>query len=281
MPHDQIDKSANSSAPHEIKRVRHDLKRRMLTVSRVERLSPKMLRVILTGADLAGFVSAGFDDHIKLFFPPRGAERPELPELGPNGPVYREGAVRPAVRDFTPRRYDAEANELAIDFALHDEGPAAEWAASAEPGRFLGVGGPRGSFVVPVDFDWHLLVGDETALPAIGRRLEELPPSTKAIVVAQVDGASDEIALASRADLDIRWVHRGNSPTGDGEALEKTVAELDLPAGDGYAWVACESDLAKALRRRLLERHGLPRQWVKAAGYWKRGAIATHERHED
>lgn len=277
MPNDQT----TISVPHEISRVRHDLKCRMLRVSHVRRLSPKMVRVTLTGDDLAGFVSAGFDDHVKLFFPPEGSEKPVLPTLGANGPVFPEGAERPDRRDYTPRSYDAARNELAIDFALHESGPATKWAESAEPGQFLGVAGPRGSFVVPVDFDWHLLVGDETALPAIGRRLEELPAGTRAIVVAEVDGPADEIALTSAAPLDIRWVHRQGRAPGEPALLDRSVGELALPQGEGYAWVACESDVAKALRRRLLDQHGLPRQWVKAAGYWKRGAVASHERIED
>lgn len=211
MPNDQT----TISVPHEIRRVRHDLKCRMLRVSHVRRLSPKMVRVTLTGDDLAGFVSAGFDDHVKLFFPPEGSEKPVLPTLGANGPVFPEGAERPDRRDYTPRSYDAARNELAIDFALHESGPATKWAESAEPGQFLGVAGPRGSFVVPVDFDWHLLVGDETALPAIGRRLEELPAGTRAIVVAEVDGPADEIALTSAAPLDsggsiVRAARRAN-----------------------------------------------------------------------
>lgn len=270
-----------TASTHEIRRVRHDLKRRLPSVSRVERLSPKMLRVTLSGDDLSGFVSAGFDDHVKLFFPPEGTEKPVLPTFGANGPTFPEGAVRPDARDFTPRRYDAERNELVIDFALHDNGPATSWAEAARPGQFLGVGGPRGSFVVPVDFDWHLLAGDETALPAIGRRLEELPADTRAIVIAEVDGPSDEIALSSQASLDIRWVHRRGGVRGDAGLLDRAVAGLTLPQGDGYAWVACESNVAKALRRRLLDQHGLPKQWVKAAGYWKRGAVATHDHHDD
>ena len=157
------------------RRVRHETKMRLLQVREVSRLTPKMVRIVVSGEALAGFISAAHDDHVKLFFPQPGQDKPVLPTPTPNGPVYPEGAPRPAARDYTPRRYDAAANTLVVDFVLHGEGPATTWAAQARPGQFLGVGGPRGSFIVPDDFDWYLLAGDETAIPAIGRRLEELP----------------------------------------------------------------------------------------------------------
>jgi NADPH-dependent ferric siderophore reductase len=163
------------------RRVRHETKMRLLQVREVSRLTPKMVRVVVGGEALAGFISAAHDDHVKLFFPQPGHDKPVLPTPTPNGPVYPEGAPRPAARDYTPRRYDATANALTIDFVLHGVGPATTWAAQARPGQFLGVGGPRGSFIVPDDFDWYLLAGDETAIPAIGRRLQELPAGTRVI----------------------------------------------------------------------------------------------------
>ena len=78
------------------------------------------------------------------------------------------------MRDYTPRRYDLDTLELDIDFVLHGDGPASTWAEQAKPGQFLHIGGPRGSMIVPDIFDSYLLIGDETALPAIARRLEGL-----------------------------------------------------------------------------------------------------------
>ena len=128
------------------RRVRHETKMRLLQVRDVSRLTPKMVRVVVGGDALAGFVSASYDDHVKLFFPHPGEEKPVLPTPSPNGPVYPEGVARPPSRDYTPRRYDAAASTLTLDFVLHDAGPATAWAAQAQPGHFLGVGGPRGSF---------------------------------------------------------------------------------------------------------------------------------------
>ncbi|NNM72747.1 siderophore-interacting protein [Enterovirga aerilata] len=255
------DLSPTNPARHRIERVRHELKRRVLTVAKVERLVPSMVRVTLAGPDLAGFVSASYDDHVKLFFPVEGGE--------------------PAGRDYTPRRFDPARNELAIDFALHEAGPATRWASEARQGDSLTIGGPRGSFVVPDDFDWYLFVGDETALPAIGRRLEELRPGTRSIVVAEVAGPQEELALPSRSAVEAIWVHRGAAEPGTTTGLEEAVARLSLPEGEGYAWVAGEAAIARRLRRLLVEQHGQPKEWLKAAAYWTRGRADAHGAIED
>lgn len=261
-----LDATAPAADPRAPRRVRHEPRRRTLTVKSVEKLAAHMIRVILTG-DLSGFTSLGFDDHIKLFFP--------------DGAKDTAGAPNTLSRDFTPRRYDATANTLAIDFALHDAGPATRWAAQAKPGDTLTIGGPRGSFVIPTSYDFHLLIGDETALPAIGRRLAELPAGSRAVVLAEIDGASDELKFDSQADVTVTWAHRNGTAAGASDALAKKLATLQLPAGDYYAWVACESLIAKALRRQLIADHGANPKWMRAAGYWRRGAVAVHDVIED
>lgn len=245
-------------ARHETQRVRHELKRRVLDVTAVEKIAPKMVRVTLGGADLDGFTSLGYDDHVKLFFPVPGA-----PE-------------QPAMRDYTPRRYDAARRELQIDFVLHGEGPASTWAEQAAVGQQLTIGGPRGSFVVPMDFDAYLFVGDETAWPAISRRLEELPAGAQAFVVAEVDTAADELPWTSRANVQVTWVHREGRPAGQSEALNRAVRKVQLPPGDCYMWAAGESSAMRELRPLFVAR-GAPKEWIKAAGYWKIGAEAAHE----
>ncbi len=263
------------------RRVRHETKSRLLRVRDVRRITPKMVRIVVGGDALAGFTSAAHDDHVKLFFPQPGQDKPVLPTPSPNGPVYPEGAPRPAARDYTPRHYDAAANTLAVDFVLHGDGPATAWAAQARPGSFLGVGGPRGSFIVSDDFDWYLLTGDETALPAIGRRLEELPAGTRAIVIAEVADAGEEQTFETRARLEMRWLHRDGAAPGNHLLLLKAIAEMSMPPGEGYAWVAAEAATAKALRRFLVDERGLRKDRVKAAAYWKQGAVAVHETYDD
>ena len=262
-------------------RVRHELRRRVLDVRRVTRITPRMVRVTLAGPELEGFVSASFDDHVKVFFPSSGEELPLMPTMTPNGPVYPEGMPRPAARDYTPRRYDPASGELDLDFALHAEGPATSWAATAAPGHKLGLGGPRGSFVLPDDLDWHLLVGDETALPAIGRRLEELPATARADAIIEVADAAERQPLPSRDGLTVTWLHRDGAPAGEADRLLAATEAWTPPPGGGFAWVACESGAARQLRRLLLDRHGVGRERVKAAGYWRRGDAAAHDTHDD
>ena len=196
--------SAFTPAPLAVERVRHTLQARHLQVVRRTAVSPGFVRITLAGPELAGFVSAGFDDHLKLILPQPGQERPSLPSLQDGRPVFPE--PRPVLRDYTPARFDAAAGELDIEVALHDAGPATDWAASAFVGQWVGIAGPRGSLVIPTGFDWHWLIGDESALPAIARRLAELPATTAATVRIHVRNAADRRALATAAQLDLQWV---------------------------------------------------------------------------
>ena len=262
-------------------RVRHELRFRLLEVLRTERLTPGMVRVVLGGSDLAGFHSPGFDDHVKLFFPDPATGEIAMPRLGPNGPETPAGAPPAVRRDYTPRHFDPVALTLAIDFAVHDAGPATTWALQAAPGQRLGVGGPRGSAILPTNFDWHLLIGDDTALPAIGRRLAELPAGARAVVLAEVDGPADVLTWPTAAQADVQWVFRTGGAPGDPAPLLTHLRGLSLPTGDFHAWVACETGVAKTLRAHLVGERGANPKWTKAAGYWRRGSEATHDSIED
>lgn len=235
-----------------VERVRHELKRRELVVARVAQLSPHVRAITFSGEALAGFVSASFDDHVKL--------------------ILDAGDDTPVLRDYTPRSWDLAAGELTIEFALHADGPASRWAAQAAPGDRATIGGPRGSFIIPADYEWHLLAGDASALPAIARRLEELPSGTRVSVIAQVDPA-DRRPLATSADVSLQWVDSS-------QALQDAVRAFELPAGEGYAWCAGEAADTAALRRILVEGKGHDRHAIRAAAYWKRGAAAHHENLE-
>lgn len=234
-----------------VRRVRHELRRRELVVARVEPLGPGFVAVTFAGEALADFVSDSFDDHVKF-----------IPDAA--------GEVR---RDYTPRAFDRERRELTIEFALHGHGAASEWARGAAPGQRVVVGGPRGSFIVPTDYDWHLLAGDATALPAISRRLEELPAQTQAIVLVHA-APGDRRSFRTAARLRLQWVDS------DEELLAATRA-LTLPAGEGYAWAAGEASTMAALRRVLVEEKKHPRTAMRVAAYWKRGASSHHENLED
>ena len=271
--------SASTTPDRTPHRVRHELRFRQLTVKTVQRVTPHLIRITLTGDDLAGFTSPGFDDHAKIFFPDATGQL-TLPTVGPDGPVWPAGG-RPTMRDYTPRRYDADANTLELDFALHDAGPATQWAEQARPGDVLGVGGPRGSFIVPTAFDWHLLIGDDTALPAIARRLAELPAGARVVVLAEVDSEADQVPFETPAQLTLKWVHRKGVEPGLSPVLLDALKAMKLPAGDFHAWVGCESAIAKALRAHLVGERSANPKWIRASGYWRRGAVATHDTHDE
>lgn len=248
------------NAPHGIYRVSHEIKRRKLQVLRVTDITLRMRRVTLHGPELVGFISLGTDDHVKLLFATTPEEQAALDS---EAPLQNSDDPRPAMRDYTPRRYDPQTGELDIDFVLHGDGPAATWAAQAEAGQTLNIAGPRGSLIVPDMFDSYLLIGDETALPAIGRRLEALPANRTALVVVEIDNATERQTLLSEAQVEVIWVVRGEQ-----DLLEVT-RQLSLPAGDLYAWVATESSLSRKLRRVLLDEFKLDEATIKAAGYWR------------
>jgi NADPH-dependent ferric siderophore reductase len=249
---------------HMATRIRHELRRRMLTVTSTELLTPHMQRFGFTSPDLHDFVSASHDDHIKLFFPGDGEDA---------------DGRKSCMRDFTPRRFDRSRRTLFIDFALHEAGPAMCWAASARVGDMLEIGGPKGSVVVPDDFDWYVLIGDETALPAIGRRVEELrkdvPVAT--FVLTEAGETQDFDTMAAWTP---RWIARDAS-SDDPSLLRAALADYALPKGEGFVWIAAEASLARHIRSYIVGDLGHPRQWTKAAGYWKRGHADAHEKIED
>ena len=262
--------------PHTHRRIRHTVALRTLEVLRVEQLTPRMQRIVFGGAELHGFVSAAPDDHVKLFFPNSAGEIVR-PVLGPNGPEYPPGREYSPMRDYTPRHYDHELNELTVDFVLHGDGPASIWAAQARPGQQIGAGGPRGSFVVADDFDTYVLVGDETALPAIGRWLEEMPEGAHVEVLAEIPQADDRQSWRSRAHFNVTWLERNGTSADHSGLLEQALRELSTPVGDTFYWIATESRRTRSMRQWLSEERGVPKDWLKAKGYWKAGADEDDE----
>jgi len=263
--------AGEAGAPHAHRQVRHAVVLRTLEVVRVETLTPHMRRIVFGGAELAGFHSAAPDDHVKLFFPNRDGEL-ALPSLGPQGLVPPAGREPSPMRDYTPRRHDVAANELVVDFVLHGTGPASDWARQAQPGQRIGAGGPRGSFLVAGDFDRYVLAGDETALPAIARWLEEMPQGTRVDALIEIPDAAERQPLASRAHLTLTWLDRGGAPAQSSDRLERALRDLPAASGDTFYWIAAESRRARAMRQWLGEQRGVPKDWIRATGYWKADA---------
>lgn len=250
----------------EFRMIRHPLAKRTLQVARVSRISPHMQRVVLHGPELAGFHSPAPDDHIKLFFP-NSQGHLVLPEISEQGAVWPEGLEPSPARDYTPRAFDPKALELTIDFVLHGDGPATRWAAQARPGALLTMAGPRGSAILEGSApNGLLLAGDETALPAIGRWLDEAPADAQIQVFVEIPDATDRQDLKTGPGISIQWLPRDQDRPG--QPLRAAIARHEVRTDQQVCWIACDSDTTRQIRLDL-EARGVPRAMIKAKGYWK------------
>lgn len=256
---------------------------RQMRVMGARDLTPRMRRVTLAGQDLARFAHGGL--HIRLLFPPAHLAVPVWPTLGEDGRiVWPTGDARLAARVYTIRAIDVARGEVEVDFVMHegDAYPGAGFAATARPGDIVGMTGPGGGGLAAAD--WYLFAGDETALPAIGRMLEELPATARAVVRIEVTDAADELPLASPASLDLAWLHRGAAEAGTTTLLEEAVRAVAIP-DDGrevFVWAGCEHKAFRAIRKYLRAERGFPRDRHMVAAYWRRGFVGdSEERSED
>ncbi|MDL4776474.1 MULTISPECIES: siderophore-interacting protein [Thermomonosporaceae] len=240
------------------------------TVLRKERVTPHMIRVVIGGEGLAGFGAGEFTDHyVKLLFAQKGVDYPEPFDMDRIRAEYPRDQW-PVTRTYTVRSWDPDAVELAIDFVHHgDKGLAGPWAARVEPGEEVLFLGPGGAYAPSPDADWHLLVGDESALPAIGAALERVPDGTPARVFIEVEGPEEEQKLPAPAGAEVVWLHRDGGPVGD--ALVRAVRDLEFPDGTVHAFVHGEAGFVKDLRRHLRVDRGLPLDRLSISGYWRRG----------
>lgn len=239
---------------------------RQLKVTEVEPLTEHYVR-IRTEGDLEDFVSLGADDHVALFFPD--------PETGlllePEPGLIEPQDVLALKRDFTPRRFDAAQGWMEFEFALHGSGIASMWAHHVVPGELLGMSGIQRSSIVTYDFDWYLLMGDETAIPAIARHLEQLPAGAHAMALIEVEDEQDELHFDTEAALDLRWAHRSRAGQGAGEsALLDALRALTFPPGEGFVFAATEAAEAHAISEHLIEERGVPRDHARIRAYWKK-----------
>jgi NADPH-dependent ferric siderophore reductase len=263
----------------------HTIALRELEVARVVDVTPGMRRVTLTGDQLGSFAgsdgttfpefaSNGFDDSVRLIFPYPGESEPVVP-------VYKDGKYRwpadpPALwRVYTVRRYDAQARELDIDFVKHGVGVATTWAYRANPGDRLHVGGPSVSSGRPEGYDWFLVVGDDTAIPAIGRLLEELPDETQAQVYIEVAETAHRTDLPARPGVEVTWIVRNGAAPGTGPLLLQAVREADRREGSMFAWLAGEQSVVRDLRRYLIEERGVDKSDIDFTGYWRRAEVVA------
>jgi NADPH-dependent ferric siderophore reductase len=220
---------------------------------------PNMRRVVLTA-----------DDIMELAYEPGQALLLMIPL--PEGGTGR--------RDYTIRTMDRAAGTISIDFVLHGHTPAPRWARAAQPGDTIEAKGPRGGTFLRADADWHLLTGDETCIPAIAHILETMRADTKAFVFIETTHESGEIALETRADVAICWVHRNGASPGPSEVMDDIVRDFTLPPGRGHAYIIGETSNVRRQRHTLIAR-GLTREQISSEGYWRPGRIGGHDHVDD
>ncbi|WNI18922.1 siderophore-interacting protein [Actinacidiphila sp. ITFR-21] len=239
-------------------------------VVRTAEVTARIRRIVLGGDDLAGCADGLPADAWKFLLPPAGRDRVDLPVVGPDGvPGYPPGAVPPVMRAFTTRWFDPAAGELAVDVLLHGDTPASGWARTAVPGGTVGLAGPRHEFFASPEAGWHLLAGDESALPAIAAILEALPARTRVVAFVEAEDEEDRVDLAAPGGAEVVWLYRRGAPAAGGGLLEKAVRGLDRPFAAAQAWLGAEAGTVRSIRRHLLDERGLPRPQLQAAAYWK------------
>ncbi|MBB6174384.1 NADPH-dependent ferric siderophore reductase [Nocardiopsis mwathae] len=275
--HRHLDRIAEVRAGRHAEKVGYPIRIREAEVVRTAMVGAGLLRVTLGGAGTAGFESHAPDEHVKLIFPePDGSVR--LPE--PNGLMLRWPRPTPTSREYTVRRYDPASGEIDIDIAPHEGGLASDWAQAVEPGAVVHVAGPPGGLIVPHSYDRYLLAGDITALPAIARRLEELPGSARGWAFVEVADAAEEIGMSAPEGVEVRWLHRGDRPAGTGGALARAVTSVSVPEGERlYVWAAGEAGQIKPLRRWVRDELRLEKADHDITGYWKRGVADFDDDH--
>lgn len=240
----------------------------LLEVVRTEQIGPHLVRVVAGGPGFAAFQNNSYTDrYVKLLFadPASGLEPPyDLERIRAERPQDL-----PRVRTYTVRWVDEESGELALDFVLHgDDGVAGPWAGRAQPGDRLVMNGPGGGYAPDAEADWHLLVGDLSALPAIAAALEEMPTNAVGHAVIQVEAPTDVVELTHPTGVEITWVKDG----GD-EALLRAVRTLPWREGAVQAFVHGERGSVKLLRRHLTDERGLDRSQLSISAYWAQGRV--------
>jgi len=238
---------------------------RVARVISTEPLTPHMIRIVLGGEGLAGFEAGEFTDHyVKLQVPPPGAPYAapfDVEDLKARLPQDQW----PRTRSYTVRAWDPERGELTIDFVVHgDEGVAGPWAAAAKPGDTLQLNGPGGAYAPDPDAAWHLMVGDQSVVPAIAASLARIPAGVPVHVLVEVDGPDDEQPLQTDGDLHVQWVHGGPG------AVVPVLEDHAFPSGRVSAFVHGEASTVRAVRRHLLVDRGIAREAISCSGYWKR-----------
>ncbi|BAU94904.1 siderophore-interacting protein [Corynebacterium suranareeae] len=265
---------------------------RFLQVLRTDDVTPGMRRVTLGGEQLkahtaangfpvAEFRSDGFDDEFKILLRHPDAEEAIGPTQADGVLDWPRGNDHLVMRTYTVRRWDAEKGELDVDFVVHGLGPATTWARTVQVGATIQIAGPKSSATHPEGADWVLVAGDETALPAIGRWLEEWPKNARGQVFIEV--AHDEhrqLDLPTPEGVEVHWLVNNGAEAGTTTLLFDAILSAPWWEGTAFAWVAGEANTLKPIRRWLKNEKGLSKEQIEVTGYWKRQEVVVSEEHD-
>ncbi|WGW12611.1 siderophore-interacting protein [Saxibacter everestensis] len=257
--------TANQPTP-----VKRSPRQTRLEVVDVVDLTPRMRRIVLGGSELASFAANDFaDQYVKLLFRQPGVDYGEPFDIG----FVRENLPRadhPVPRTYTVRYFDADRALLALDFVVHgDEGIAGPWAATAHKGDEVILLGPGGAYSPSPAADWHLIVADESALPAALNAVEALPDTARGQVFLEVADQTEEQPVDAPSGVDVVWLHRGADPTGS--MIVNAVTSAPWPAGRVHAFVHGEAGFVRKLRTHLREDRELASDQLSISGYWRAG----------
>jgi NADPH-dependent ferric siderophore reductase len=242
-----------------------------------------MVRVVLRGNEFDAFVPSEFTDaYVKLVFVADDVDVAGLPRpLTVDSFADLPPDLRPPVRTMTVRRVDAAAREIVVDIVVHGEhGTAGPWVVAAQPGQPIYLMGPSGAYAPDPAADWHLLAGDESALPAIAAALEALPANAIGKAFIEVAGPDDEIPLTAPESVEINWVYRGGRAdlvpedrAGDHAPLIEAVKTAEWLPGQVHVFIHGEAQaIMHNLRPYIRNERGVDATWASSiSGYWRRG----------
>jgi NADPH-dependent ferric siderophore reductase len=252
-------------------------------VVRSEQLTPHMLRLVLGGPGFDTFTPNEFTDaYVKLVIVDPGIDVASLPQpLTIDSFSELPQEKRPTVRTYTVRRADPQRREICIDFVIHGEhGVAGPWAVAAQPGQPAYLMGPSGAYAPDPAADWHLMAGDEAAIPAISAALEALPDNAIGHVFIEVAGPEDELELTRPDGVELHWIYRGgradlvpDDQAGDHAPLIAAVKECPWLPGQVQVFIHGEAQaVMHNLRPYIRKERGVDAKWASSiSGYWRRG----------
>ncbi|MBP2384694.1 siderophore-interacting protein [Paeniglutamicibacter kerguelensis] len=244
----------------------------VLEVVATEMLSEHMVRLTFGGQGFANYQDKLVSDrYVKILF--------TKPELG-LVPPYDLDALRdelapedfPVRRTYTLHHVDLEAETVQIDFVVHgDEGLAGPWAQNAKLGDLICFSSPGGLYTPDPAFDRHLLIGDETALPAISAAILDMTPEMVGDIYLEVGGPEDHVELAVPKGVEVHWLHRGGPFTPENTRIESVVRAAHWPEGTVQVFAHGERETMKSLRAYLHGEREVDRRAMSLSAYWAFG----------